>query len=148
MVYIGKAPFSALTCTATYILNLAMLKKSRCNAHFYLSANQIAWSRLLIQILILNDKQCRSRSVAFPGTSRTRVKAKSSAQFYKLKKNGYAFRGGNSVKMFYCLPSQKWSKLKGKYLLPCKYLDSILNGLIQILTLVLLNLYALPLQTV
>ena len=30
-----------------------------------LSPNQITWSRLLIQIHILNDKQCRSRSVGF-----------------------------------------------------------------------------------
>ena len=30
-----------------------------------LLANQIVWSRLLIQICILNDKQCRSRSVGF-----------------------------------------------------------------------------------
>ena len=30
-----------------------------------LLANWIAWSRLLIQIHILNDKQCRSRSVGF-----------------------------------------------------------------------------------
>ena len=42
-----------------------MLNKLRCYAHFQFSANKIAWSRLLIQIHILNDKQCRSRSVGF-----------------------------------------------------------------------------------
>ena len=42
-----------------------MWNKLRCQAHFYFSANHITWSRLLIQIHILNDKQCRSRSVGF-----------------------------------------------------------------------------------
>ena len=37
-----------------------------CHTHFYLSANQITWSRLLIQIHIVNDKQCSSRSVKKP----------------------------------------------------------------------------------
>ena len=44
---------------------LVMLNKLRCLAHFLFSANQIAWSKLLIQIQILNSKQCRSRSVGF-----------------------------------------------------------------------------------
>ena len=39
-----------------------MLNKLGCHAHFEFSANQITWSSLLIQIYILNDKQCRSRS--------------------------------------------------------------------------------------
>ena len=40
--------------------------KLRCFNHFQVSANQISWFRLLIQIHILNnDKQCRSRSVGF-----------------------------------------------------------------------------------
>ena len=39
--------------------------KLRCLAHFQFSANQITWSRLLIQIHILNGKQCRSWSVGF-----------------------------------------------------------------------------------
>ena len=42
-----------------------MLNKKRCHTHFQFSANQITWSRLLIQVHILNDKQCRSRSVGF-----------------------------------------------------------------------------------
>ena len=42
-----------------------MLNKLRCHNHYWLSANQIAWSALLMQIHILNDKQCRSRSVGF-----------------------------------------------------------------------------------
>ena len=42
-----------------------MLNKLRCHTHFYFSANQISWSRLLIQIHILTDKQCRSWSVGF-----------------------------------------------------------------------------------
>ena len=46
-------------------LTLVMLNKLRCHTHFYLSANQIAWSRLLVQICILDGKQCRSRSVGF-----------------------------------------------------------------------------------
>ena len=45
------------------ILILVMLNKIRCHAHFQIPANQITWSRLLIQIL--NGKQCRSRSVGF-----------------------------------------------------------------------------------
>ena len=47
------------------LLTLVMLNKLRCHAHFQFSANQITWSRLLIQIHILNGKQCRSRSVGF-----------------------------------------------------------------------------------
>ena len=43
--------------------NLVLLNKLRCHTHFKFSANQITWSRLLIQNLILNGKQCRSRSV-------------------------------------------------------------------------------------
>ena len=42
-----------------------MLNKLRCHAHFQFSANQNTWSRLSLQIHILNDKQCRSRSVGF-----------------------------------------------------------------------------------
>ena len=38
-----------------------MLNKLRRHAYFQFSANQITWSRLLIQIYILNDKLCRSR---------------------------------------------------------------------------------------
>ena len=48
----------------TDALTLVMLNKLRCHYHFQLSANQIVWSRLLKQNHILNDKQCRSRSVA------------------------------------------------------------------------------------
>ena len=44
---------------------LAMPNKLRCHAHYYFSANQITSSRLLIQIHILNVKQCRSWSVGF-----------------------------------------------------------------------------------
>ena len=47
------------------ILTLIRLNKLRCHTHFKLSANEITWSRLLIHIHILNDKQCRSRSVGF-----------------------------------------------------------------------------------
>ena len=46
-------------------LTLVMLNKLRCHAHLSYSTNQITPSRLLIQIHILNDKQCRSRSVGF-----------------------------------------------------------------------------------
>ena len=42
-----------------------MLNKLRFRANFQFSTNQITWSRLLKWILILNDKQCRSRSVGF-----------------------------------------------------------------------------------
>ena len=41
-------------------LTPVVLNKFWCHANFQLSANQIAWSRLL-----LNDKQCRCRSVGF-----------------------------------------------------------------------------------
>ena len=46
-------------------LTLVLLNKLRCHAHFQFSAYQITWSGLLIQIHILNDKQCRSRLVGF-----------------------------------------------------------------------------------
>ena len=42
-----------------------MLNKLRCHTHFKSSANQFSWSRLLIQIQIMNGKQCKSRSVGF-----------------------------------------------------------------------------------
>ena len=53
----------------------------RCYTHFKFPANQITWSRFLIQAHILNGKQCRSRSVGclqrqgtcISGFSRTRV---------------------------------------------------------------------------
>ena len=51
--------------TAIYRLTLVMLNKLRCHTHFLCTANQITWSRLLILVHILNDKQCRSRSVGF-----------------------------------------------------------------------------------
>ena len=43
-----------------FLLNLVLLNKLRCHTHFYFSANQITWSRL-IQIHKVNDKQWRSR---------------------------------------------------------------------------------------
>ena len=42
-----------------------MLNKLRCHTHLQILADQIAWSSLLIQIHMLNVKQCRSRSVGF-----------------------------------------------------------------------------------
>ena len=45
-----------------------MLNKLRCHTHFLFSAIQITWCRLLIQIHILNDKQCRSKSVGLKPT--------------------------------------------------------------------------------
>ena len=42
-----------------------MLNKLRYHTHFWFSANQITWSKLLTEIHILNGKQCRSRSVGF-----------------------------------------------------------------------------------
>ena len=44
-------------------LMTAMLNKLKPRP--FLSANHITWFRLLIHIHILNDKQCRSRSVGF-----------------------------------------------------------------------------------
>ena len=55
------------------VLTLVMLNKLRCHAHFQFSANQITWSRLLIQIHIHNGKQCRSRSVGFFTVCKCRV---------------------------------------------------------------------------
>ena len=46
-------------------LTLVLLNKLRCHTHFLFSANHITWSRLWIQIHMLKDKQCRSRSVGF-----------------------------------------------------------------------------------
>ena len=42
-----------------------MLNISRGHVHFNFLANEIIWSRLLIQIHILIDKQCKSKSVGF-----------------------------------------------------------------------------------
>ena len=50
---------------ATFFLTLVMLNKLICHAHLSFSANQFTWPRLLVQIQILNGKQCRSRSVGF-----------------------------------------------------------------------------------
>ena len=58
--------FSYILLSCIWIwLTRVMLNKLWCHTHFSLSANQISWSRLLIQIYILNDKQCRFRSVGF-----------------------------------------------------------------------------------
>ena len=46
-------------------LILVMLNKSKWHAHFKFSAIQFTWSKLLIKIHILHDRQCRSRSVGF-----------------------------------------------------------------------------------
>ena len=59
------------SCCSAYVpsyypdLTLVLLNKLRCHTYFQFSANQITWSSLLIQIHILNGKQCRSRSVGF-----------------------------------------------------------------------------------
>ena len=53
------------TNISSNFLTLVMLNKLRCHIHFQFLANQIACSRLWIQICILNDKHCRSRSVGF-----------------------------------------------------------------------------------
>ena len=42
--------------SSKFILTLVLLNKLRCHAHFLFSANQITWSRLLIQIQILTGK--------------------------------------------------------------------------------------------
>ena len=47
------------------IFILAMLNKLRCHTHIWLTAHHIAWFRLLIQVHILSDKQCRSRADGF-----------------------------------------------------------------------------------
>ena len=47
------------------LLTLVMLNKLRYHTSLQFSANQITWSCLLIQIQILNGKQCRSKSVGF-----------------------------------------------------------------------------------
>ena len=57
--------FKPLKFDCIIMLILVMLNKLRCHSHAYFSANQITWSRLLIQIHILNDKQCRSWLVGF-----------------------------------------------------------------------------------
>ena len=54
-----------ITETTVFTLTLVMRIKLRCHAHFEFSANQITWSKLFIQIQILNNKYCRSRSVGF-----------------------------------------------------------------------------------
>ena len=46
-------------------LTLVLLNKLRWLVHFWFSANQITWFWILIQIHILYDKQCRSRSIGF-----------------------------------------------------------------------------------
>ena len=46
-------------------LTLVMQNKLRFHTHFYLPADQITWCKLLMQIRMLNDKQCRTRSVGF-----------------------------------------------------------------------------------
>ena len=47
------------------VYHLTFVNKLRYHAHFQFLANQITRSSLLIHIHILNDKQCRSRSVGF-----------------------------------------------------------------------------------
>ena len=47
------------------VLTIVMLNKIRCQIHFKLLANQIAWFKFFIQIHILSDEQCRFRSIGF-----------------------------------------------------------------------------------
>ena len=68
------------------LFTLVLLNKLRCHTHFWLSANQITWSRVLIQIHILEDKQLRSRSVGFFTGSTLFAKA---GHIISLDKNGY-----------------------------------------------------------
>ena len=53
-----------MSVTNLRFLTIILLNKLRCHAYFQFSAS-ITWSSLLIQIHILNGKQCRSRSVGF-----------------------------------------------------------------------------------
>ena len=67
-VWVRSRPWSQmqrLILVSEGLLTLVMLNKLRCLAYFQFSANQITWSGLLIQVHILNGKQCRSRSVGF-----------------------------------------------------------------------------------
>ena len=75
------------------LLILVMLNKFRCHAHFKFSANQITWFRL-IRILILNDRQYRSRSVCFFRICKGRVNPGSAGQgliTYSLRKQVTVF---------------------------------------------------------
>ena len=65
--WIFRSPFQDVHICYGYqlCLTLVMLNKLRRHAHFRLSANQITWFILLVQTHILNDKQCRSKSVSF-----------------------------------------------------------------------------------
>ena len=87
-----------------------MLNKLRCHTLFEFPANQIPWSRLLIQIHTLNGKQCRARSVGqkptdldlhclqrqgISGFSRTMVNIRCSIVFGW----GLAFKNGDNLQM-------------------------------------------------
>ena len=54
-----------LSSLSTKCINSCHAEYIKCHTHFKFSANNIIWSRLLIQIHILNGKQCRFRSVGF-----------------------------------------------------------------------------------
>ena len=61
----GFMDWAGPSLLASCSLTLVMLNKLRCHVHFQFSANQIIFSRFLIEIHIFNDKKCRSRSVGF-----------------------------------------------------------------------------------
>ena len=72
------------------ILTLVLLKKLRCHAHFQFTANQITWSRLLIQIHILNGQliwiYTVCKSTVYRGSARQGLRNKSIESKIKGKK--------------------------------------------------------------
>ena len=46
-------------------LTIVLLNKLKCHSHFQFSAKQLIWTSLLIQIHILNDNKCSSKSFGF-----------------------------------------------------------------------------------
>ena len=65
MQLITVGHFIIIHPSSQYILTLVMLNKLRCHAYFQFSAGHITWARLVLYMYILNDKQCRFRSVGF-----------------------------------------------------------------------------------
>ena len=101
--FIGKkACYCFINCIMTiytmlHKLTLVLLNKLRCHTHFLFSADQMTWSRLLIHIHEVNDKQCRSRSVGFYRSQliwiytvcKDRVYPDSGLEFYQIHQFSY-----------------------------------------------------------
>ena len=80
LIYSAWQGLMQMTSRVAALLTLVMLNQLRCRAYLQFSANQITWSRLLIQIHVQNDKQWRSQIIWIYTVCKDRVNPGSAGQ--------------------------------------------------------------------